>query len=332
MYADTDLDDSGDEHSAQPLSLGAPRQGVVAERWGITSSPDASSSAPPSSNALPPTDSAQQPASSTQWQAHWLELRIHALKQQQQRYELRLQKLQQQQDRQGAALPSLLVPPAPQAEAPLPVALQQAAGPLAVPHQPQAVQDSDQQPSSAAAPANQAPAPESTQQARAQPLVVQEPTAASLIPEQTQGQHQQPPAVCEPRYKHRHARHPVPGLSMPELARHPFFCQHRASGSDNTAEQPASQGELMPDDAIALRGCTACCINGPSAETNLKDSPCMYLAYYHVVSMHAYRGHDCAQQHDMLSSSVTHSSGNIDMLCDGQSILAWHLPSLIVLP
>ena len=238
MHADTDLDESGDEDKAQPFSLDAQRQAVTAEPWGITCTSDPSSSPHPTSCPASPLRSPQQHTSSTtQWQAHWLELRIHALRQQQQRYELRLQKLQQQQDPQAAAL---LLPPAhasadPQAEASFQDALQQAAGPIAVPHQ---------QPSTSAASASQAVALD----AQAVPLAVCEPGAVvgtSLLPGQTQGGHQQAPAVREPRYKHRHARHPVPGLSMPEMARHPFFCQHSVAGSGHTAEPPAAQGEVV---------------------------------------------------------------------------------------
>lgn len=237
MHADTDLDGSGDEDTAQPFSLGALHQeAVIAEPWGITPTPGPSSSGPLTSAPAFPTDSPQHHSHSTQWQAHWLELRIHALRQQQQRYDSRLQKLQQQQDQQ-AAMPrpqALPAPSNPQAEASLPSAHQQAAGPLSAPHQLPISSPS----------ANQAPTLDAAQSAaQAQPLALHEhaPGAgASLVSEQTYRDHQQVPARSEPRYKHRHARHPVPGLAMPEIARHPFFCQHSAAGS---AEQPIILGE-----------------------------------------------------------------------------------------
>lgn len=251
MRADTDLDDSGDEHHALPFSLDTQRQAVIAERWGITASHDASSSAPATATAVPSTDR----ASGTPWQAHWLELRILTLKQQQQRYELRLQKLQRQQDRQGAVLlPSRTPADDPagwaaqtghqQAQPSLPVAHQQAAEPISVPYQPKA---SFQQLPALAAPANQATVSAAGQQpqAQTQPLAGQLPAAgapACVDTEQSHRQQQQAAAVREPRHKHRHARNPVPGLSMPEIARHPFFCQHSDAG-DRSGEPSAAQGE-----------------------------------------------------------------------------------------
>ena len=241
MHADTDLDESGDEDGTQPFSLDVQRQAVIAEPWGITSTLD------PSCPASPSGSPQQHTPSTALWQAHWLELRIHALRQQQQRYELRLQKLQQQQDPQAAAL-SLLPAHAsvvPQTEASfqvahqqangsLPIDHQQAAGPLSVPHQ---------QPSASATAASQAVAVEAQAPlpALCEPVAV---AGTSLASEQTPG-HQPAPAVREPGYKHRHSRHPVPGLFMPVIARHPFFCQHSAAGSGSTAEQPAAQGELV---------------------------------------------------------------------------------------
>ncbi|KAL3146630.1 hypothetical protein ABBQ32_000861 [Trebouxia sp. C0010 RCD-2024] len=254
-FSDTDLDDSGDEHRALPFSLGTQRQAVIAERWGITASHDTSSSAPNTATAVPSTDS----ASGTLWQAHWLELRILALKQQQQRYELRLQKLQEQQDRQGTVLlPSCTPADSPagralqtghqQAQPSLPVAHQQAAEPISVPHH---SKDSFQQLAAPAAPAKQATVSAAGQQPRAQtqPLADQQPAAgaaACLVMEQSHRQQQQAAAVREPRHKHRHSRIPVPGLSMPEIARHPFFCQHSGAG-DRSVETPAAQEEARDD-------------------------------------------------------------------------------------
>ena len=251
LHADTDLDDSGDEDITQPFSLDAQRQAVIAEPWGITSTPDPSGSPHPPSCPVSPSHSPHgHTSSTTQWQAHWLALRIHALRQQQQRYERRLQKLQLQQNPHAAALQSLPAPLNPQAEvsfhaahqqahASLPDGHQQAAGSLPVAHQ---------QPSAPAASATVAQSLAAPQQAQPQPLAMHESEAtagASLVPEQTQVDQLLAPAVHEPRNKHRHARHPVPGLSMPEIARHAFFCQYSAAGCSNTTEQPASQGELV---------------------------------------------------------------------------------------
>ena len=236
MHADTDLDDSADEDNAQPFSLGTQRQeAVIAEPWGITPTPGSSGSAPLTGAPAFPTDSPQQHAHSTHWQAHWLELRIHALRQQQQRYDLRLQNLQQQDLPAAMPAPQTLPAPSdPQADASLPAAHQPAAGSLSVPHQ---------LPIDSLSVPHQAPA---AQSAQGQALTLHGPAAgasAGLVSEQTHSGHQQASAGCEPRYKHRHARHPVPGLAMPEIARHPFFCQHGAAGSGHTAEQPAIQGE-----------------------------------------------------------------------------------------
>ena len=186
-----------------------------------------------------------------QWQAHWLELRILALKQQQQRYELRLQKLQQQQDAQDPVLPSSWPPADTPPEGPRQAAHQQAQPSLPVAPQPP---DSLQQLAAPAAPADQATLPAAAQQA--QPHIGQGPAAGdgiSLVTEQSHRQQQQAVAVTEPMYKHRHARQPVPGLSMPEIARHPFFCRH-SDAHYLTVEQPAAQGEsLCGDDATLLK-------------------------------------------------------------------------------
>lgn len=193
-------------------------------------------------------------------------MRILALKQQQQRYELRLQKLQHQQDRQGAVPPATQGSAVPPAEEPIQSAhqqaqpfLQQAAGPFSVPHEPQ---DSPEQTVAQAAPAISSAVSAAARPAQTQLLADQEPTAgaaASLVTEEAHKRHQQAAAACEPRYKHRHARHPVPGLSMPEIARHPFFCQHSDAG-DNPADQPAAQGGPMQDNDDALHECQACCM------------------------------------------------------------------------
>ena len=301
MHTDTDLDDSGNEDTPQPFSLDSQRQAVIAEPWGITSTPDPSSS--PHLTSCPSHSSQQPTSSTTQWQAHWLALRIHALRQQQQRYELRLQKLQQQQDSQAAVLPSLPAPSSPQAEASshgahqqarasLPDAHQQAAGPLPAP---------DQQPSAPAASANLAPSLAAPQQAQAQSLATLEPEAsagASLVPQRTQVDHLPVPAVREHRYKHRHARQPVPGLSMPEIARHPFFCQHTAAGCGNSAEQPAAQGELMYKYCCVMHFMHTIVLLAPVALTGMLK---MYFSAETSLAMHEFGSSSCC-----LSACVLH--------------------------
>lgn len=279
--ADTDLDDSDDDNSAAPFSLQPQRQAVVTESWGVTSTTDASTSAPattaaaaPVSTSAPAVASTQQDVSSTQWQTHWLELRIHVLKQQQQHYEVRLEQLQhQQQASQPAASPSPPAQPIPLCQAGLPLssadqlaqaANQQVRAPLSAPHQqaPASLSASHRQDSaptmlihqsshlaSLHPPVQAAPsasqAPDAAQPAQIHIPAFQEPAvnaSAGLVSEPTPGQHQQAAAVQ--KRKRRHARQPVPGLSIPEIARHPFFAQHNAAGSDGTAEMLASEGEL----------------------------------------------------------------------------------------
>ena len=277
--ADTDLDESDDESCAARFSLEPQRQAVVADRWGVTCNADGSTSAPTTTQEAAPiiisdpaAGSTQQHASSTQWQTHWLELRIHALKQQQHRYEVRLEHLQQQQQacqlaaspsppphpvplRQAGFLlssadqaaqashqqaPALSSAPHQQAPTPLPVSHQQDPAPASLIHQ------STSEHASLQPPANQAP--DAAQPAQTLTPAFQEHAvnaSAGLVSEQRRGQHQQAAAMQEPKRKRRHARQPVPGLSMPEIARHPFFAQHSAAGPDGTAEMLASEGVVI---------------------------------------------------------------------------------------
>ncbi len=225
-HADTDLEDSDIEPSIAPFSPHTAHEPVVAETWGPVAYPEATISALPSDSNQP-----QQPSSTT-WQTHWLELRIHALRQQQQRYESKLQRLRQQ----GQL-------PAESAHVSLPLHPQHPGG---------STLDSSHQPGAApTAHDSQAAANSSSPQSLASGQV----TALSLCqppPADTLHLHQGAaasfPAVLhqqagvEPRRKRRHARQQMPGLSMPEIARHPFFSQHASAEPASTAQQLASEG------------------------------------------------------------------------------------------
>lgn len=242
-FSDTDLEDSDTEVGSAP-KLSSSHPPVVSESWGIASHPSAST--------LLPLDGKQsQPASSTQWQTHWLELRIHALKQQQQRYALRLQQLQTQthQDAAPSHPPDTHLPtPAgsvlhsvPQSNtASAQHASQSAVAQVGVPHnaasnpthisaQYDTVQASVPQQHPAqlvtqlpSQPAQQLPSQLPTTGAAATAYAAsQRPSAAG--PDRSQQQQEQHQASAVPRLKRRRERQQMPGLSMPELARHPFF-------------------------------------------------------------------------------------------------------------
>ena len=304
MHTETDLDDSGNEDTPQPFSLDAQRQAVIAEPWGITSTPDPSSSPHLTSCPASPSHSPQQPTSSTtQWQAHWLALRIHALRQQQQRYELRLQKLQQQQDSQATVLPSLPTPSSPLSRGFLswcPSAGScfrsrcPSAGCWAPSSSPSAV-------FSTSCSANLAPSLAAPQQAQAQSLATREPEAsagASLVLRGLKWTTCLSPAVREHRYKHRHARQSVPGLSMPEIARHPFFCQHTAAGCGNASEQPAAQGELMYKYCCVMHFMQTIVLLAPVALTGMLK---MYFSAETSLALHEFGSSSCC-----LSACVLH--------------------------
>lgn len=147
------------------------------------------------------------PHSSSAWKAQWLELRIHALQQQQQAYEVKLQHLCLQE--QGSAA-SFHPPEHLQSHA-------QASSPAA-------------QPVSAHGASNFGPA--------------QAQLAASQLAGQFLAPPQQPQKrpVCnsqtaEPVRRRRRARWPVPGLSVAELDKHPFFGHAVPSSSGQLALQ-----------------------------------------------------------------------------------------------
>ena len=190
----------------------------MAESWGPAAHPEVATSALPSDSNKP-----QQP-SSTAWQTHWLELRIHALRQQQQRYESKLQQLHQQGQQ-------------PAASAPLPLVLHpQHPGGLTL--------DSAHQPGAApTAQDGQAAANTSFSQSVASGQV----TALSVSqPPSADSLHLHPGAAASfPAALHQQAGgepRQMPGLSMPEIARHPFFSQHGSAEPASSAQQLASEG------------------------------------------------------------------------------------------
>jgi len=224
--ADTDLEDSDIEPSTAPFSPHTAHEPVVAETWGPAAHPEAPTSALPSDSSQP-----QQPSSTT-WQTHWLELRIHALRQQQQRYESKLQRLHQQGQQ-----------PAESAPLPLPLHPQHPGGStLDCSHQPGVALTA--QDSQAAANSS---FPQSVASGQVTALSLSQPPSADS-PHLHPGAagsfpaalHQQ--AGGEPRRKRRHARQQMPGLSMPEIARHPFFSQHGSAEPTSSAQQPTSEG------------------------------------------------------------------------------------------
>ena len=224
--ADTDLEDSDIEPSTAPFSPHTAHEPVVAESWGPAAHPQATTSALPSDSNQP-----QQP-SSTMWQTHWLELRIHALRQQQQRYESKLQRLRQQGQQSAESAPS-----------PLPLHPQHPGGSaLTSSHQPDAAPTA--QDSQAAANSSFPQSVDTDQVTMLSPsqppsadMFHLHPGAAATFPAAL---HQQ--AGGEPRRKRRHARQQIPGLSMPEIARHPFFSQHGSAEPASSAQQLAPEG------------------------------------------------------------------------------------------
>lgn len=227
--ADTDLEDSDIEPRTAPFSPHTTHEPVMAERWGPAAHPEATTSAPPSDSNRP-----QQPSSTT-WQTHWLELRIHALRQQQQRYESKLQQLHQQGQQ-----------PAESAPLPLPLHLQHpGCSTLGSSHQPGAAptaQDSQAAANGSPSQSSQAVASDQVTALSLSQLPLADtiyPGAAASFPAAL---HQQAAAEGEPRRKHRHVRQQMPGMSMPEIARHPFFSQHGSAESASTAQQLASEG------------------------------------------------------------------------------------------
>ncbi len=224
--ADTDLEDSDIEPSTAPFSPHTAHEPVVAESWGLAAHPESTTSALPSDSNQP-----QQPSSTT-WQTHWLQLRIHALRQQQQRYESKLQRLRQQgqQPAESAPLPLPLHPQHPGAST-LDSSHQPGAAPTAQDSQAAANSTFPQSVAS-----GQATVLSLSQPPSADPLHLH-PGAAASFPAAL---HQQ--AGGEPRRKRRHSRQQMPGLSMPEIARHPFFSQHGSAEPASSAQQLASEG------------------------------------------------------------------------------------------
>ncbi|KAA6421449.1 MAG: bromodomain-containing 7-like [Trebouxia sp. A1-2] len=230
-FSDTDLEDSDIEPSTAPFSPHTAHEPVVAESWGPAAHPQATTSALPSDSNQP-----QQP-SSTMWQTHWLELRIHALRQQQQRYESKLQRLRQQGQQSAESAPS-----------PLPLHPQHPGGSaLTSSHQPDAAPTA--QDSQAAANSSFPQSVDTDQVTMLSPsqppsadMFHLHPGAAATFPAAL---HQQ--AGGEPRRKRRHARQQIPGLSMPEIARHPFFSQHGSAEPASSAQQLAPEGEGRDD-------------------------------------------------------------------------------------
>ncbi|DBA85626.1 TPA: hypothetical protein ACH3X1_005203 [Trebouxia sp. C0004] len=228
-FSDTDLEDSDIEPSSAPFSPHTTHEPVVAEPWGP--------GAPPATTSAD-SDQPQQPSSTT-WQTHWLELRIHALRQQQQRYESKLQRLHQQGQQPAESAPS-----------PLPLHPQQPGGSaLTSSHQPGAastVQDSQ------AAANSRFPQSVASDQVTALSLPQlpsadiphHHPGAAASFPAAL---YQKAAAGGEPRHKRRHPRQQMPGLSLPEIARHPFFSQHGSAEPASTAQQLASEEEGRDD-------------------------------------------------------------------------------------
>lgn len=230
-FSDTDLEDSDIEPSAAPFSSQTKHEPVVAESWGPAAHPEVATSALPSDSNKP-----QQP-SSTAWQTHWLELRIHALRQQQQRYESKLQQLHQQgqQPAASAPLPFVLHPQHPGGLT-LDSAHQPGAAPTAQDGQAAANTSFSQSVASGQVTALSVSQPPSVDSLHLHP------GAAASFPAAL---HQQ--AGGEPRRKRRHARQQMPGLSMPEIARHPFFSQHGSAEPASSAQQLASEGEGKDD-------------------------------------------------------------------------------------
>lgn len=229
LYVHADTDESDAEPSTPSFSTQAIPQPVVAEPWGNPAQPDASTSAPSNSSSL-------QPASSTVWQTHWLELRIHALKQQQQRYEAKLQRLQQK-GRQPAQsdLPPLLADPKPLSGSAHDHVGGSGGTAEGISPQPQSAQPGACHP--AASPSlTQLPTPDV------------DPHPSDAVPSTSAllAVHQQAAAAHESRPKRRHARQQMPGLAMPEIARHPFFSQHAAAEPARSGgQQLASEGGFV---------------------------------------------------------------------------------------
>ena len=231
-----------------PFLLDIQHRPVVAEPWGSASRPEASTSAPADSST------SQQPASGTQWQTHWLELRIHSLKQQQQHYEAKLLRLQQQAHQRSESSP----PPVPPDPHPAFASVPDAS------HQPDATSSAQissapayctgMSHAAAAAAEGAAPPPVEVQQSLLHTAESRsQPSAQSLLPADAaagpnptsslaQPLQQQAAAAHEPRCKHRHSRQQMPGLSMPEMARHPFFCQFSSAEARSDFQQPVLEG------------------------------------------------------------------------------------------
>lgn len=220
-FADTDLEDDVLPH--QRLAQFAPAQHqppAVSEPWLAASASQ--------SNGFSKADPDQPP--STAWQAHWLELRIHALQHQQHLYELKLRHLRQQQQQDNQA-PLAQAAPSEGQQMPGHVAslVPQPAGMLTASSSAQLLA------SGSASPAAQ-PSPQLPGSSAQLPAAWPQQTHKCTQPESNQAQS---------RVKHRRARWPIPGLSVAELANHSFFGQ---TGRDPQAgllnPAPASlQGE-----------------------------------------------------------------------------------------
>ena len=266
LYVHADTDESDAEPSTPSFSTQVIPKPVVAEPWGNPAQPDASTSAPTSGSSL-------QPASSTVWQTHWLELRIHALKQQQQRYEAKLQRLQQK-GRQPAqsALPPLhagLNPLSGSAHDHVGGSGGTAEG---ISPQPQSAQP-DACHQAASHSLTQLPTPDL------------DPHPSDAVPSTSAplGVHQQAAAAHESRPKRRHARQQMPGLAMPEIARHPFFSQHAAAEPARSGgQQLASEGGFVAVVCIVRNTCWLCkspCLCHTRAHVTIKSWVAFVIAW-----------------------------------------------------
>lgn len=214
IAADTDLEDALPHQRVAPFAPAQRPAPAASEPWPAlpTTQPDITLKAE------------SNPSPSTAWQAHWLELRIHALQQQQQLYELKLHQLHQTQQKESQA-------------APLASDSRQLPGHSAIStlQVPAAAQLSGhaQRAGSDSAPS----APRSS---------VQPSTSISEAPNALQRHtHQQSGGGQAQRgVKRRRARWPMPGLSVAELANHPFFGQTGSRTGLEGMTQATFQGKV----------------------------------------------------------------------------------------
>ena len=201
--ADTDLEDTMPHQRLASFAPGQRQAPAVSEPW-----PAASVFQPGSALKTEPDLS-----SSTAWQAHWLELRIHALQQQQQMYESHLQQLRQQPSDQAGRH-----------------AAANTSGNLQFPNfSPSSVPFSG----TASAPPAAHPSMQSSSSMAQQPAAQSQHSHKRRQPDSEQTQI---------GLKPRRARWPIPGLSVAELANHPFFAQ---TGSDAQAGPSSSAQAIL---------------------------------------------------------------------------------------